>query len=440
MPVISTSVSGTATALQITTSGTYFVTAPTYLETTLANVVGISSGAGQVGLTLAGALISGNSFYTIFDSGISNTLALNVLASGYITGGGILNTGRLLQLSNAGTLFGFDIGITAGNFADQIVNTGVINAGTAYALILNGGDDLVTNTGQIIGNIDLGSGNDSLYGGDGSIIGSIFLGDGDDLIDLRHANLSGDVTGSGGNDVYIVDDGAFNLFEAASQGTDLVKSTVSYELALNFENLQLLGAGDINGTGNTLANTLTGNAGDNRLHGFSGGDRLFGGAGDDRLYGDTGNDTLSGGIGDDTLFGGANNDSVVGDSGADRLIGGAGQDVMTGDVGVAGGYDDVFIFQKITDSTYNSLSDRITDFHVGEDTIDLSAIDARSATAINDAFSFITTAFTSVAGQVRLQANGADTYILGDVNGDGVADFRIFLTGNLALTAADFIL
>lgn len=322
----------------------------------------------------------------------------------------------------------------------RYVNIGTIEVAGNTALLLAGGNARVINAGQIIGDVYLGSGNDSLYGGGGSITGAIDLADGDDLIDLRYASISGDITGGTGNDIFIVNDAEFNLIENLSEGTDLVKSTVSFGLGTNFENLQPLGAGDINGTGNTLANTLTGNAGDNRLHGFSGGDRLFGGAGDDRLYGDTGNDPLSGGIGDDTLFGGANNDTLVGDSGADRLVGGAGQDVMTGDVGVAGGYDDVFIFQKIIDSTYNTLSDRIIDFNVGEDMIDLSAIDARSATAINDAFSFITTAFTNVAGQMRLQTNGADTYVLGDVNGDGVADFRIVLTGNLALTAADFIL
>ena len=41
---------------------------------------------------------------------------------------------------------------------------------------------------------------------------------------------------------------------------------------------------------------------------------------------------------------------------------------------------------------------------------------------------------------MSLQTSGADTYVLGDLNGDSVADFRIILTGNLALTVADFIL
>lgn len=380
------------------------------------------------------------SYYGIYQAGTTDPLTLNILSGGSIFGGAIVLAGSQLMLTNNGYLYGQDSGIASGSAADSVINRGEIFTTAGLAIDLADGADVLTNSGHITGNVTMGSGDDRFYGGGGSVSGYLDFSTGNDIIDLRGAQIGGTVYGGAGNDTFIVDDASFDLNESSASGTDLVKSTVSFELGANFENLQLLGAGDINGTGNILANTLTGNAGDNRLHGFSGSDRLTGGAGDDRLFGDTGNDGLFGGIGSDALSGGAGNDVLTGDTGDDRLIGGAGRDVLTGDVGVAGGYDDVFIFQKTTDSANSALSDRIADFHIGEDRIDLSAIDAKSATPTNDAFSFITTAFTNVAGQLRLQTSGADTFVLGDVNGDGVADFRIILTGNLALTATDFIL
>lgn len=99
-----------------------------------------------------------------------------------------------------------------------------------------------------------------------------------------------------GNDTYYVDDGGDIVIEYADAGYDTIHATVSYMLPANVEALVLDGTASIGGSGNELANTLTGNAGDNRL---------AGGAGDDLIAGGGGSDTIDGGAGDDVaLFAG----------------------------------------------------------------------------------------------------------------------------------------
>ncbi|MCS6297679.1 MAG: hypothetical protein H8K09_15700 [Nitrospira sp.] len=90
------------------------------------------------------------------------------------------------------------------------------------------------------------------------------------------------LTGGAGNDTYVVGAGD-TVVEAASAGTDTVKSDVSWTLGTNLENLTLTGSAAVNGTGNSLANTLTGNGAANILSGEAGADTLIGAQGDD-LY------------------------------------------------------------------------------------------------------------------------------------------------------------
>ena len=120
------------------------------------------------------------------------------------------------------------------------------------------------------------------------------------------------------------------------------------------------------------------------------------------------------------------------------LRGGAGRDALTGGTG-----GDRFAFAATGDSAVGANADRITDFSRAEgDRIDLSAIDANSVAAGNQAFSFIGgAAFTHHAGQLRAAVTSPGiTTIAGDVNGDGVSDFHIQLTGAVAPVAGDFVL
>ncbi|TJW39756.1 MAG: calcium-binding protein, partial [Mesorhizobium sp.] len=98
--------------------------------------------------------------------------------------------------------------------------------------------------------------------------------------------------GGAGNDTYWVDNTGDKAVEANGQGTDTVNASVSFNMGgSELEKLTLTGAGNINGTGNSIANVITGNSGNNIFNGLGGNDTLIGGAGSDTMAGGTGNDT-----------------------------------------------------------------------------------------------------------------------------------------------------
>jgi Ca2+-binding RTX toxin-like protein len=151
--------------------------------------------------------------------------------------------------------------------------------------------------------------------------------------------------------------------------------------------------------------------------------------GNDKLYGGAGNDIVDGGIG---------NDIVKGDTGIDKLIGGAGADRLYGGAG-----NDTFVFKSIAHSTVDAGGrDMIVDFSLRQkDKIDLKGIDANSLAKGNQAFKFIGKQdFHNKAGELRYEKAGGFTYVEGDVNGDGNADFSIALKGGLNLSKGYFIL
>jgi len=147
-------------------------------------------------------------------------------------------------------------------------------------------------------------------------------------------------------------------------------------------------------------------------------------------------DTIYGRDGHDTIYGHGGSDELFGDSGKDVLNGGAGADRLTGGTGA-----DQFAYNSVSDST-PAAPDVIADFSRGHgDRIALSAIDANSAAGGNQAFTFIgSAAFSGVAGQLRYEASGGTTIVSGDVDGDGVADLQILLSGTLFLSGSDFVL
>jgi Ca2+-binding RTX toxin-like protein len=139
--------------------------------------------------------------------------------------------------------------------------------GTIYRGNGNDLDNLIT--GNSSDNNLLGKGgNDTLIGGDGR----------DALFGSEGANL---LVGGLGNDYYQIDDERDTIVEFKDEGKDSVRSSVSWTLGDNLEQLTLSGIEALAATGNGLNNDLWGNSGANVLAGGIGNDFLEGGAGDD---------------------------------------------------------------------------------------------------------------------------------------------------------------
>jgi len=141
----------------------------------------------------------------------------------------------------------------------------------AGAGAINGSGNALANTltgNEFDNTLSGGNGNDTLYGGAGND-------------DLRGDAGADSMSGGAGNDTYGVGSSGDLVIEKPGGGTDTALSRITYTLTTDVENLTLLGTGNINGTGNGLANLLIGNAGNNVLDGGKGIDRMLGGAGDD---------------------------------------------------------------------------------------------------------------------------------------------------------------
>jgi Ca2+-binding RTX toxin-like protein len=304
----------------------------------------------------------------------------------------------------------------AGEGTDEVRTTsaGYVLADHVERLKFLGTEDFIGIGNDANNDITGGTGADQIYGGDGhdSLIGG--LGEDQLFGEAGQDMLSGGggadhMEGGVGNDVYIVDNDGDEAIELAGEGTDQVyASTASYALPEEIENLTYNGSTAFEGIGNAL---------DNVIQGGGGADTLDGGDGADDLRGGGGADTLLGGDGDDILVGGW---------GADILSGGEGADLFR---------------WALFDSGTGAAADRIGDFVSGEDVIDLSQIDASYAAAGDQAFSFIgTTAFSNTAGELRYAFDGTDTRLQADIDGDGLADFEIVLSGAVTPLAGDFIL
>ncbi|MCA2719621.1 Calx-beta domain-containing protein [Microcystis sp. M169S2] len=376
--------------------------------------------------------------------------------------------------------------IDAGDTIVENANEGTdaVKAGFSYILANN----LENLTLLATGNID-GTGNNSnngLTGNNGNNRLEGLAGN-----DNLNGGLGNDtLVGGSGNDNYTID-GGDTLIENLNEGTDTVTASFTYTLGDNLENLNLSGNAAINGTGNTLNNSLNGNSGNNLLLGLEGNDSLDGKAGNDTLEGGAGDDaytidagdtitenanagtdtvkvgfasytltanfenlTLTGTVAIDgtgnnsnnlltgnnaanTLTGLDGNDTLLGGSGNDTLVGGNGNDVLTGGSGLE---------QFVLNAPGGGI-DSITDFRVIDDTLVVSASQFGGGLTVGTAidssqFRIGAGATTATTADHRFIYNSTNGALFFDADGSATTAMAIqlaTLSPQLALTAGDFI-
>lgn len=291
------------------------------------------------------------------------TSAVNVnLATGVVTGGSgndtLISIERIIGSRFDDTLVGSAANDTfLGGLGNDTINGAggidtveydFVGSGVTVNLTTGlasggGGNDVISNVENIKGSIF----NDTLAGN--NLANALNGGNGNDTLDGGGGNDT--LNGGLGSDTYIVDAVGDVVIETSTLATeiDTIKSSVNKTLVLNVEKLTLTGAGNINGTGNALANTIVGNSGNNILNG------------------DAGKDTLTGG------------------GGADTFVFQFGQSLIAG-------------------------IDRITDFAIGTDKIDLrtqTGLAMNAPTTFSRASNSMATTLTALTSQVFLDANGA---------------------------------
>ena len=236
---------------------------------------------------------------------------------------------------------------------------------------------------------------------------------------LRGTASSDIMFGANGDDLVFGSGGADWIVGGSGRDTvQFIGTIVGVVVDLNHPDRN---SGQASGDGYESIEVFRGTAQVDGFYGNIRGNVFFGGDGADQLQGRRGGDQLDGGLGQD------------------RIGGGRGADTLTGGVG-----NDTFVFEKLRHSLMTANGyDLIRDFAVAEDQISLELIDANRSNDGNQAFRFIGAAqFSGAAGELRVvQDLGlGSTYVRGDVNGDGIADFQIELTGMLVLNAGDFLL
>jgi Ca2+-binding RTX toxin-like protein len=352
------------------------------LEGGLGNDVYVVDNAGDQTIELA------NSGSDTIEASINWSLAANtenlVLAGNATIGTGNSLNNRLTGNAFANTLDG---GVGAdtmlGGDGDDVY--AVDNAGDQTIELANAGSDtveaslnwsLAANIENLVlsGNATIGTGN-SL---NNRLTGNAFA-------NTLDGGVGADtMLGGAGDDIYMVDNVADTVVEAFNDGTDRIKTSVSYVLSANVEDLELTGAENINASGNGLTNVLLGNTGNNRLDGGLGADAMTGGAGDDVYVVDNASDqtveALSGGT--DTVetsvnwmlsvntenlvltgaattgTGNSLDNRITGNALANTLDGGTGADTMLGGTG-----DDSYVVENAGDQVIEQIGegfDRVT--------------------------------------------------------------------------------
>jgi len=255
--------------------------------------------------------------------------------------------GTRSDITNSGTIRaimtgsgGWGIGISISNSdleTSHIVNTGRIEA--QYAILDETAISppvtsvqIVDNSGQIVGAIDLARGDDRLTN-TGSIAGDIWLGYGADVYDGATGSYAGVLHGGFGDDLIVGGQGAETLY--GEDGDDVIRAGAGDDVVQGGRGDNLIDGGAgidtltyqslTKGVDLDLATGVAFAAGRDQISGI---ENVWGSRWIDRISGDDVANLLFGADGDDVLDGRAGADTLVGGAGADTLTGGAGADMF----------------------------------------------------------------------------------------------------------------
>lgn len=403
---------------------------PTHSLDSYAHIEHISAYNAAGAVTLTGNAgnnrITGNNLANTLIGGAGNDTLDGGLANDTLVGG-TGNDTYVVQQSNDVTLENPGEGI-------DVVESPVSWALSAHIENLTlTGTASIAGTGNALDNILIGN----------SAANALAGGAGDDILNGRGG--ADVLSGGNGDDYYYVDNAVDTVTEASDEGEDTVSSSVSFALGVNIENLVLTGFSNITGTGNDLANVISGSFGSNVLDGRAGADTMAGGDGNDTYIVDTSGDVViesaEGGSGDSvsssidyvlgahlenlTLVGaadlvGAGNEldnillgngcsnALSGALGNDTLDGGAGADVLIGGRG-----DDTYVVDTAEDNLAESADEGVdlvrasVTWTLGAEFEDLVLTGNTAIDGIGNAFDNV---LTGNAASNRLDgAGGADT-------------------------------
>lgn len=312
---------------------------------------------------------------------------------------------------------------------DQLVVHGSLSSASVEAEG-GDGDDLLTGSafidflnGHAGDNTIKGAAGDDHLSSSGDAGAVLKGGGGDDLLVLTGFDKVDHIVGGPGVDVLQLDGGTDGLVKLRPYNLKTVESlqlgSGDFAFVLNDANVAA-GATLRVGLHNSGMLYFDGSAETNgalELSGASNNDTLIGGRGDDTLFGGGGHDILVGGDGDDALF-------TTSFGGNSTVTGGLGADTISADHGLI-----EIVYTAVADSTPDGF-DTIEAFNKS-DTIELSAIDADTTLDGDQAF-HVVASLSGHAGELALLYDEVrkETTVVGDVDGDGQADFQVLIEGH----------
>jgi Ca2+-binding RTX toxin-like protein len=235
-----------ASQADLTVSGLSFDSATVTLSFVIEN-----AGPDAAAASTAGVFLSSDSNITISDS-LIGTVSTPALGSGNSD-----SESLALSLPANDSPHVYYLGVIT-DYNDAIPGASEVSSDTIAVDLGNNSANHLTATSDVQILFGFG-GNDTLS--DGSVVAIMY--------------------GGSGNDTYVVSNSADQVIEYAGQGTDTVKSSISFALPDNVEKLVLTGNASISGTGNDLNNSISGNNAANVIDGGLGNDSLKGGGGAD---------------------------------------------------------------------------------------------------------------------------------------------------------------